>query len=109
MKVLIAVENNAGLDSTLDTRLGRAGYFLVYDTDEQKILTIQENQYKNDGHGVGIKAATFIIENGCQVVIGAQPGPKAAAILAQANIKMIVDDKGTVKEVLERHKQELTV
>jgi predicted Fe-Mo cluster-binding NifX family protein len=109
MKVLIAIENNAGLDSTLDTRLGRAGYFLVYDTDEQKILFIQENLFKNEGHGVGIKTATFVIENGCQAVIGAQPGPKAAAILGQANVKMIVDDKGTVKEALERHKQDLTV
>ena len=109
MKVLIAIENNAGLDSTLDSRLGRAGYFLVYDTDEQKILTIQENQFKNEGHGVGIKAATFVIENGCQVVIGAQPGPKAAAILEQAKVKMIVDDEGTVTEALERHKQDLTV
>lgn len=109
MKVLIAIENNAGLDSTLDTRFGRAGYFLVYDTDEQKILFIRENQFKNEGHGVGIKTATFVIENGCQAVIGAQPGPKAAAIIEQAHVKMIVDDKGTVKEALERHKQELTV
>jgi len=109
MKILIAVENNAGLDSILDTRFGRAGYFLVYDTDEQKILTIRENLFKNDGHGVGIKTATFVIENGCQAVIGAQPGPKAASILGQANVKMIVDDKGTVKEALERHKQDLTV
>jgi predicted Fe-Mo cluster-binding NifX family protein len=109
MKVLIAIENNGGLDSILDTRFGRAGYFLVYDTDEQKILTIRENQFKNEGHGVGIKTATFVIENGCRTVIGAQPGPKAAAILEQANVKMIVDDKGTVKEALERHKQDLTV
>jgi predicted Fe-Mo cluster-binding NifX family protein len=109
MKVLIAIENNAGMDSILDRRFGRAGYFLVYDTDEKKILTIQENQFKNDGHGVGIKTATFVIENGCQAVIGAQPGPKAAAILEQANVKMIIDDKGTVKEALEIHKQDLTV
>ncbi|MGD2092220.1 MAG: NifB/NifX family molybdenum-iron cluster-binding protein [Candidatus Aminicenantes bacterium] len=109
MKVLIAIEDNAGLDSILDRRFGRAGYFLVYDTDEKKILAIQENQFKNDGHGVGIKTATFVIENGCQAIIGAQPGPKAASILAQANVKMIVEDKGTVKEVLEKHKQDLTV
>ena len=109
MKVLIAIENNAGLDSILDRRFGRAGFFLIYDTDEQKILVIQENQFKNAGHGVGIQTATFVIENGCQAVIGAQPGPKAASILGQANVKMIVDDTGTVKEVLERHKQDLTV
>jgi predicted Fe-Mo cluster-binding NifX family protein len=109
MKVLIAIENNAGLDSVLDTRFGRAGYFLVYDTNEQKVLSVQENRFKNAGHGVGIQTATFVIENGCQAIIGAQPGPKAAAILEQANVKMIIEDKGTVKEALERHKQELTV
>jgi len=109
MKVLVAIENNAGLDSKLDKRFGRAGYFQVYDTDEQKILYTLENQFKNEGHGVGIKTATFVIENRCQAAIGAQPGPKAAAILEQANVKMIVDDKGTVKEALERHKQDLTV
>lgn len=109
MKVLIAVENNAGLDSVLDKRFGRAGYFLVYDTDEQKVVTTQENLFRNDGHGVGIKTATFVIENGCQAIIGAQPGPKAASILVQANVKMIVEDNGTVKEALERHKQDLAV
>ena len=109
MKVLFAVENNAGLDSRLDTRFGRAGFFLLYDMEEQKVFSIQENQFRNEDHGVGIKVTTFVIENGCQVVIGAQPGPKAAAILEKANIKVIADDKGTVKEVLEKHQKELTV
>jgi predicted Fe-Mo cluster-binding NifX family protein len=107
MKILFATENNAGMDSIMDTRFGRAGYFLVYDTEEQKILFVEENQFKNDGHGVGIKSATFVVENECQAAIGAQPGPKAASILEQANIKIIIDHQGTVKEVLERHKQEL--
>jgi predicted Fe-Mo cluster-binding NifX family protein len=109
MNVFIAVENNAGLDSLLDKRFGRAGYFMVYDTDSQKILSIEENQYKNEGHGVGIKVASQVVGSGCQAVIGAQPGPKAADLLDQAHIKMIVDDHGTVKEALERHKKELTV
>ena len=109
MKILIAIENSAGMDSKLDTRFGRASYFLVYDTNEQEILSIEENQYKNDGHGVGIKTATLVTQYGCQAVIGAQPGPKAAAIMKQANVKIVIDDKETVKEALEKHKQELTL
>ena len=109
MNVFIAVENNAGLDSILDNRFGRAGYFMVYDTDSQKILSIEKNKYKNEGHGVGIKVASRAVESGCQAIIGAQPGPKAADILEQAHIKIIVDHHGTVKEALERHKKELTV
>ena len=109
MKVVIAVENNAGLDSKVDSRFGRAGYFLIYDTDEEKVLSIEENMFKNAGHGVGIKTASFVIEKGCEAAIGAQPGPKAAVILKQANVKMIVADKGTAKELLEKYKKELTV
>ena len=67
MKILFAVENNAGLDSVMDNRFGRAGYFLIYDTEEKKVLSVQENMFKNEAHGVGIKIASFVVENGCQV------------------------------------------
>jgi predicted Fe-Mo cluster-binding NifX family protein len=109
MKILFAVENNAGLDSVMDSRFGRAGYFLIYDTDEKKVLSVEENKFKNEAHGVGIKIASFVVESGCRVAIGPQPGPKAVTILAQANVKIIVNHKGTVKEALEVYKEELTV
>ena len=109
MKVLIAVANNAGLDSKVDSRFGRAGYFLIYDTDEEKVLSIEENTFKNATHGVGTKTASFVIGKGCKAAIGAQPGPKAAVILKQGNVKILVTDKGTAKESLEKYKKELTV
>lgn len=109
MKVLFAVQNDAGLDSMLDSRFGRAGYFLIYDMDEEKIVSIEENKFKNEGHGVGIKIASFVSGAGCGAAIGAQPGPKAAQILEQANVKMIAADGGTVKEMLEQYKKELTI
>lgn len=109
MNVLFAVENNAGLDSKLDSRFGRAGYFLIYDTDKDEVLSIQENAFKNGAHGVGIKIAGFVIEQGCKVAVGPQPGPKAMSILEQADVKIIVHDKGTVKEALEQYKEDLTV
>lgn len=104
MKILFAVENNAGLDSKMDSRFGRAGYFVIVDMENESVAAVEENKYKNEGHGVGIKIATFVVESGCQVAVGAQPGPKAAQILNQAGIKMVIDDQGTVKEALERVK-----
>lgn len=109
MKIVFAVENNAGIESKLDSRFGRAAYFLVYDTDKKEVVSVVENKYKNEGHGVGIKAATLIVESGCNAAIGAQPGPKAAAVLQQAKIKTIADDQGTVKEALEKYKEELAL
>ncbi len=105
MKICFAVENDAGLDSVMDSRFGRASYFLIYDTEEGKILSAQENPYKNEGHGVGLKSASFVVENDCRILFGAQPGPKADAILSQAGIKVIIEDQGTVKEVLGKNQQ----
>jgi len=107
MKVLFAVENDAGLDSILDSRFGRAGYFLIVDTDSETVLVTEENKYKNEGHGVGIKTATYVVSSGCEVAVGAQPGPKAAAILQQGNIKLVVNETGTVKEILQRIKDKI--
>lgn len=107
MKVLFAIEKDAGMESALDKRFGRAGCFLVYDMDEQRTLSVAENRFKYEGQGVGIKTATYVIEKGCQAVIGAQPGPKALAVLDQANVRVIVEQNGTVKEALENHKSEL--
>ncbi|UCH94705.1 MAG: NifB/NifX family molybdenum-iron cluster-binding protein [Candidatus Aminicenantes bacterium] len=107
MRVFIAVESNAGLDSKLDNRFGRAGCFIVYDMEEEKIISIEENMFKNDAHEVGIKIASFVVGKGCRAAIGAQPGPKAAAVLEKAKIKMIPADQGTVKELIGRFKSQL--
>lgn len=106
MKILFAVENNAGIESKLDSRFGRAAYFLVYDTDKKEVVSVVENAFKNADHGAGIKAASLVVESGCSIAVGAQPGPKAVAVLHEAKIKIIADDNGTVKDALERHKEE---
>lgn len=106
MIVMFAVENNAGLDSKLDCRFGRAAYFLTYDTEEKKILSVDENEFKNDDSGVGIKIGTMAVEKKCGAVIGAQTGPKLTEILQQAGVKIIVRNEGTVRDALERFKDE---
>lgn len=109
MKVLIAVKENAGLDSGLDSRFGRAAYFLVYDTNGEKIVSVDENKFKDEDSGVGVKTGGLVIEKGCGAVIGPQTGPKLADILRQAGIKMIADTEGTVRDVLQRYKDQLAI
>ncbi len=107
MKVFIAVDSNAGLDSRIAGRFGRAEYFLIYDMVENKIVFNQENTFKNDAQGVGIRVATLVMEKGCGAIIGAQPGPKAVDILARAGIKILPADSGTVRQAVERFSAEL--
>lgn len=102
MKLFIPVENNDGLNSRLDARFGRAGYFLIYDMEKQAVESVEANPYKDIDHGVGIKAASYAVGTGCTTAVGAQPGPKAAAVLGKINMK-VVEMKGvTVKEAIER-------
>ncbi|MCU0288884.1 MAG: dinitrogenase iron-molybdenum cofactor biosynthesis protein [Acidobacteria bacterium] len=108
MKVWIAVDNNNGLDSLIGNRFGRTGYFLIYDMAGDTIVAIEKNAFLNDAQGVGIKIASLVIEKGCRATIGPQPGPKAEEILAHAGIKILIADKGTAGQAIERYRSELT-
>jgi predicted Fe-Mo cluster-binding NifX family protein len=107
MKVFIAVDTDAGLESQMANRFARAGYFLIYDMEENKIVSMQENTFKNDAQGVGIRVSTLVTEKGCGAIIGAQPGPKAADVLTKAGVKMLTADTGTAGQAIERFRTQL--
>lgn len=89
MKILLPVKSDSGLDSQLDGRFGRGDFFMIYDLEQDSIASIMVNTYKNEPHGAGIKAATYLVESGCDVLIGAVPGPKASAVLNEAGVKSV--------------------
>ncbi len=104
MKAFIAVKENSGMGSEIDTRFGRANYFMVYDIDDNKIISVEDNKYKSEGHGVGIKTAGTAVEKGCTLVIGAQPGPKAEQVFKEGNVEMFVVTEGSVKDAILKYK-----
>jgi predicted Fe-Mo cluster-binding NifX family protein len=104
MNIFFAVADDAGLESKIDARFGRAAYFLVYDPASGSVVSCQANTFKDLEHGAGIKTATFAVESGCKVAVGAQPGPKAADILAKGGMEFIVADDGSVKDVVEKYR-----
>lgn len=106
MKAFIAVKEDAGTRSEIDSRFGRANYFMVYDMDEEKIISVEENKFKREGHGVGIKTAGTAVEKGCSLVIGAQPGPKAEQIFDEGKIEMFIVAEGNVEDVIKKYKEQ---
>jgi len=104
MKAFIAVKENKGMGSEIDSRFGRANFFMIYDMDDEKILSVEENQFKNEGHGVGIKTAGIAVEYGCDLAIGAQPGPKAEKVFNEGNIKIFIMTEGNVDEAVRKYK-----
>lgn len=103
MKIFFAVEDESGVEARVDERFARAPFFLVYDTDKEEIALATENSFRRDDQGVGVRVANFVIQNGCQAVVGAKFGPKLENILKTGGIEMIPVEGGkdTVRGVLE--------
>lgn len=107
MKVFIPIENKDGLDAMVDQRLGRAGYFLIYDMEKDLTVSVEENRFADAQHGVGIKVANHIVSSGCTAVLGAQAGPKAAEVLEQAGVLSVNIEGITAKQAIEGYRSAL--
>ncbi len=105
MKLFIALKDNNGMDSIVDERFGRANYFAVYDLDKDELVEIFENSWKNQEHGVGIKTSTIAIEKGCDVAIGAKPGPKAEEVLRSGKMDFFEIKGISLKQSVEEYKK----
>src|SRR4030042_275011 len=102
MRVFFAIESDAGLDSRPDERFARAPYFLIYDLETQKTISVERNPYLNQEHGVGIQVANHVIQNNCQIAVGSQFGPKAQSVLKTGGIRMLEAESGSIRDVLEK-------
>ena len=108
MKILITTEGDS-LESKVDPRFGRAGNFLVYDTETEKFTTVSNTQNIQAQQGAGIQAGRTAADTGAQAVLTGNCGPKAFRVLNQAGIRVYVGVKGTVREALDAfRKGELT-
>jgi len=90
------------LDSEVDLRFGRCGYFILYD-DESKEYETLRNSAQVAGGGAGVQAAEKIANSGVKVVLTSNVGPKAFQVLNSAGVMVATGVSGTVKEVVEKY------
>lgn len=102
MKVAIS-SSGKDLDSQIDPRFGRCAYFIICDTDNMS-FEVFENESVTLGGGAGIQSAQFIASKGAKAVITGNCGPNAVQTLTAAGIQLYVGQSGTVKECIDRHK-----
>jgi predicted Fe-Mo cluster-binding NifX family protein len=102
MRVAVS-SSGKDLDSEIDPRFGRCAYFVICDTDNMKYEAF-ENESALLGGGAGIQSAQFIASKGAEAVITGNCGPNADRTLGAAGIKMFVGQSGTVREAVERIK-----
>jgi predicted Fe-Mo cluster-binding NifX family protein len=101
MKIILTTTSPA-IDSDVDPRFGRAGYFLLVDPD-----TLKWQAYPNPGAsasgGAGIQAAQFVADQKVEAVVSGDFGPNAFNALKAAGISMyLYGSCRSAQEVIQR-------
>lgn len=103
MKLCITAAGE-GLDAPVDSRFGRAPYFVIVDTDSQQVESLP-NAGASSGHGAGVQAAQAVARSGAGALLTAHCGPKAFEVLKAAGIEVYAGAAGTVREAVEAFKE----
>lgn len=89
-----------GSGDLIDDRFGRAPYFIIYDTESERIIAHRNDSASGMG-GVGLKAAQFLISQGVDAVVTGRVGGNALEALKAGAIKVFLyEEKGTVREAI---------
>ncbi len=104
MKIAVSSKGNT-LDSEIDPRFGRAGFFLLVDPETMKFEVLENRQNLQLPQGAGIQAAQTVVEHGAKMVLTGNCGPKAFRVLQAAGIKVAVGISGKVQEAIDQYKQ----
>ncbi|MCU0725547.1 MAG: NifB/NifX family molybdenum-iron cluster-binding protein [Planctomycetes bacterium] len=99
MKVLVSSMGET-LESEVDPRFGRAGFFAVVDTDTGALTAVSNAGGREAAQGAGIKAAEIASRHGVKVVLTGHCGPNAFGALKAAGITVMTGASGTVAEAV---------
>lgn len=91
MKFLLSVKNNS-LDSQLDSRFGRAPWFVLLDSEGEAVSFV-ENEGGKQSSGAGASAAQCAVDQKVDAVVSGHFGPHAVQVIAVAGIKMFLLDE----------------
>ena len=104
MKIAISSQGK-DMESAIDTRFGRARYFIVVDTETDSFTLHDNEQNLNALQGAGIQAAKNVTDFGAQAVISGNIGPNAFATLNAAEIDVYTGAFGMVQDAVTAFKE----
>ncbi len=90
------------LDAEVDPRFGRASWFLIVNPETMEVTPVENHQNLNLPQGAGIQAGKTIVDNGVDVLITGNCGPKAYRVLESAGIQVVIGASGQVRDVIQR-------
>jgi len=80
--------------SQVDPRFGRAAYFLIVDTETNRVHCL--DQITATSQGAGVLVAQRVIDAGAATVVTGLIGPRAFDVLAAAGIEIYLAPSATV-------------
>ena len=104
MKIAVTATGQ-DLTGKMDPRFGRAANFIIVDSDTMEYDVVPNKQSLNLPQGAGIQAAKTIVDNGAQVLITGNCGPKAFRVLSQAGVQIVLGINETVGDAVERYQK----
>ena len=95
-RIAVATKGRDGLEDVVSEVFGRANAFTVIDAEEGEIkgVKIMENPAVSYKHGAGPIVVKMLIDAGVNMVLAAELGPGASALLEQHNVTTIVVKPG---------------
>lgn len=96
MKIAIPTDYD-NIDTSVCMSFGRTPFFMIYDTETEKRIFINNSAASSQG-GAGILAAQSIADNKANVVLTPRCGENAAQVLIKANIKIYKTENGSAMD-----------
>ena len=95
MKIAFSLASNGSDDRVVAKRFGRAPAFLIVDTVTNAEYILSNESSVDAGHGAGTATSQRIIENGVELIVSGELGPKALQVLQAASIQTKTGMEGT--------------
>jgi predicted Fe-Mo cluster-binding NifX family protein len=101
MKIAITSNGNT-LESKIDQRFGRCGWFVIYDS-ESKAMEFIPNPNRDVEEGAGPASVQLVASRNVGKVISGEFGVKIKSLMDSLKIQMIVvrDTEKTINEVID--------
>jgi len=106
MTKLAISSEGPNLDDKVDSRFGRAGGFLIVDSESMETRYLDNGSAQVAAKGAGYQAAELVAGSGAKVVLSGYVGPKAFEALKAVDIQVGQEcDRMTVREAVEKFNQ----
>ncbi len=101
MKVCVTSEGIT-LESKVDPRFGRCGYFIIADSDTLEFEAVSNPNLEAMG-GAGVQSGQLMSSKGVKSVITGNVGPNAYQTLEAGGVEIFMGASGTVGEAIEKY------